>query len=102
MIMNKFTPGPWEVVREEDAYAGEFEGASLPFVTNIGPFHIEWHDDLNANNADRIEADIALMAAAPDLLEALQRLLKGEDDEYLTPQGLRNLARAAIAKATGV
>jgi hypothetical protein len=42
-----------------------------------------------------------VFAAAPELLEALQRLLKGEDDEYLTPQGLRNLARAAIAKATG-
>ena len=42
-----------------------------------------------------------LIAVAPDLLDALQRLLNAENDEYLTPIGVRNLARAAIAKATG-
>lgn len=42
-----------------------------------------------------------LVSAAPDLLEALQRLLNAENDEYLTPIGVRDLARAAIAKALG-
>lgn len=35
-----------------------------------------------------------------ELTSSVERLIKG-DDPYLTPQGLRNLARAAIAKATG-
>ena len=44
-------------------------------------------------------ADAKLRAAAPDLLEALTRLLD-DDEANLTLQGRRNLARAAIAKAT--
>lgn len=40
------------------------------------------------------------MLAGPELLEALRRLLD-DGDEHLTPQGRKNLARAAIAKATG-
>lgn len=36
-----------------------------------------------------------------ELLEALKRLLNADHDEYLTQQGLRNLAKAAIAKAEG-
>lgn len=46
------------------------------------------------------EGNAKLLAAAPDLLEALRRLLD-DNDEYLTPQGRKILAREAIAKATG-
>jgi hypothetical protein len=51
---------------------------------------VKLHDQYNAY----------LIAAAPELLEALQRLLNADSDPYLTVQGLRNLAREAIAKAT--
>lgn len=36
-----------------------------------------------------------------ELMEALKRLLNAEHDEYLTPQGVRNFAKAAIAKVEG-
>jgi len=48
-----------------------------------------------------IHPDARLIAAAPELLEALKRLLNADHDEYLTPQGVRNFAKAAIAKAEG-
>lgn len=51
-------------------------------------------------------ADARLIAAAPDLLEALTRIAKVTDvgAETITPiyiKSLRNLARAVIAKAEG-
>jgi hypothetical protein len=101
----KHTPGPWTL---------ETVTTSVGICHKIGPFppknqseklrHACLYADYpsTSNPADQeLLANARLIAAAPELLEALQRLLKGEDDEYLTPQGLRNLARAAIAKATG-
>lgn len=98
----KHTPGPWEIIREQD-YDGTGE---TTFVTQIGPFHIEFHDDLNKGMPDRIEADISLFAAAPPLFAALQGLFNGgyfiasasdaEDDTRLKKDAI-----AAIAKALG-
>lgn len=48
------------------------------------------------------EADHArLIAAAPELLEALQRYVVGDETEARTDNNLYRTARAAIAKATG-
>jgi hypothetical protein len=71
----RHTQAPWEVIRELD----EDSASETSFVTQIGPFHIEWHDDLNKGNPERIEADIALASAAPKLLAALQRLIAIDD-----------------------
>jgi hypothetical protein len=87
----KHTPGPW--VFDEDE-CSEIPALHLYCADSKNPFH-------GSRSEEELKANARLIAAAPELLEALQRLLKGEDDEYLTPQGLRNLARAAIAKATG-
>jgi hypothetical protein len=58
----------------------------------------------NKEAAARIEADCRLIAAAPDLLEAVQKLLTyGTFDDYPNTSewyAVRD-ARAAIAKATG-
>lgn len=66
----------------------------------IAPFpgrkhHADWC-------ADVTHPDMRLMAAAPDLLEALH-LIAGTDpiDAALDPQRAVRVARAAIAKATG-
>jgi hypothetical protein len=116
MIEIKHTAGPWEVEREIDAEDDD----SMMFVTKIGPFHIEWHEDLNQNNPDRIEADIALASSAPELLEALKALLmqqttvevlgewEATDTNFRHRKEVRARVdavnaqcRAAIAKATG-
>lgn len=55
---------------------------------------------LSSRRDDRAEADARLIAAAPDLLKALEELLEVTDFHEL--YGSRTeAARAAIAKATG-
>jgi hypothetical protein len=98
--MSEHTPGPWEA-REgwEEVYgpavytAGAHETQPLAAVHEVG----------NPN----AKADARLIAAAPDLLAALDHLsghasttyhMCGTDEEWM--EGLR-AARAAIAKATG-
>jgi len=85
--MSAHTPGPWSTYvnkwPDEIVIRSMFQDGSeraKVATTNHG----------NAN----------LIAAAPELLEALIRLLDDED-EHLTLQGRKNLARAAIAKAGG-
>ena len=88
----KHTPGPWladgaSVYEERDDFSVicNFWSSSLP----------EW------------EANARLIAAAPDLLEALEQLVIEYDDVELAdaePSSLTaafNAARAAIAKAKG-
>lgn len=82
----KHTPGQWVARLDPNAYLQD--GWCVGVEDNI--------DEVAVCS----EKDAHLIAAAPDLLDALQRLLNAEHDEYLTPHGLRNLARAAIAKAT--
>ena len=92
MAEAKHTPGPWladgaSVYEERDDFSVicNFWSSSLP----------EW------------EANARLIAAAPDLLEALEQLVIEYDDVELAnaePSSLTaafNAARAAIAKAKG-
>ena len=92
--MSKHTPGPWSyigngdvVARSENYCGGEKDIASV-FLT--------------ANDED--EANSRLIAAAPDLLEALREVLNNPAGDYDASDGYENAvkqARAAIAKATG-
>lgn len=73
----------------------------------------EHYINQDGTSVEQSDADGRLLAAAPDLLEALRLLLAGCPDEtYQTCQRLRKaevehlngaimLAKAAIAKATG-
>lgn len=86
--MSKHTPGPWNV-GHEDENTGEIEVISdgRPYVCLVLPGAI---DEVTPANA-------RLIAAAPELLEALQRLVDAVDPES-TGWGE---AVAVIAKATG-
>lgn len=96
--MSAHTPGPWVYGDWINRAKGVHDGAGWVEVwsqsdpDNCLPIVACKHQDELAN--------ARLISAAPELLEALIRLLDDED-EHLTLQGRKNLARAAIAKAGG-
>lgn len=80
------TPGPWQIGEADDGF----------FVANGVD-----HDICQRVNTS---ADARLIAAAPDLLEALWAMVTSfHAVEYMEShmQDSANMARAAIAKATG-
>jgi len=97
--MSKHTPGPWTFVPDdrEDGILGVVWGEGWPIA--------EIYSDIL--DPEEAEADTRLIAAAPELLAALQGLYADQVD-YLTLNNLGGMdnhwmkaARAAIAKATG-
>ena len=96
--MSKYTPGPWFVDRHgaPTVYAESLNGGGmLQEVAACGSTEVWTHQEANAR----------LIAAAPELLEALQsivRSLSDQDDEGLIEHAEPMIAaRAAIAKALG-
>lgn len=114
----KHTAGPW-LVKVDGTSTGRW-----PVIYTAGPYYddgssrevcdletVEISDGpcqggewVRRDNADEIEANARLIAAAPELLEALQSVLKHcPADPDTTPSflGAWHKAEAAIAKATG-
>ena len=91
--MRKHTPGPWHF---DAVFSLLLFGRK-----NIGPWDDEsiWPADDSMNMPD--EDDAHLITAAPDLLEALENLLKVHEGEGGTQHHAGDIARAAIAKAKG-
>lgn len=106
--MSKHTPGPW-------AYALEYGPSvtELPRITTVArcanyviglPSEYPGGNYRDGDPSGDEEADARLIAAAPDLLEALKSAVAAMEphmagDGYLAVRV--GLARAAIAKATG-
>ena len=89
------TPGPWayivpdgHVVRHPQIYS------------DFGPVaNATW---LGENKLDQLNANARLIAAAPELLEALEEIVSAADgDGWSQLDADLRKARAAIAKATG-
>lgn len=99
--MASHTPGPWKVVREEDPRGSDdlvIFGADGSRITTM-------EFSLAEPEADRAQLDAALIAAAPDLLEALidlysctEKMEGVADDHWYTTL---EKAKAALAKAGG-
>ncbi|EQA1703501.1 hypothetical protein ACXYXE_004104 [Cronobacter dublinensis] len=99
-MKGNFTPGPWEwwtsnsFLRLSSQATGKDGGVIDSYAMSDG------HTSLSVSMAD-----MALIAAAPDLLEALQLSVKAMQEGRLVsyPEwyGTINKARAAIAKAIG-
>jgi len=98
MTKKKWTPGPW-------GYAEYYSGARNEYGVGPSEFDTVAHvrhgsDDI----AGSCKANAALIAAAPDLYEALKRMeshfrmLQPEMDE---PGSVMFQARAALKKARG-
>lgn len=116
--MSKHTPGPW-VVSEGRSIQAAWETHEIVQVCSISVSH--WstdptHDDVplnrqrNTRMALEATANSHLIAASPELLEALKAMLNALPRSKVHPAGYTNgkqdkandLARAAIAKAEGV
>jgi hypothetical protein len=83
------TPGPWTFTAGEYLYVnGKDEAGKRVYITQRD------HRFQSKTNQERIVADCRLIAAAPDLLAALQVI--SNNDPYAAL-----IARAAISKATG-
>lgn len=103
MSETKFTPGPWRTVRPSDnptkLYVRDCGGliAEGPF-----PSHYEGQDERFAKEVDQYEANARLIAAAPELYEALDQILDDMGNDGLSCcQAAKDQARAALAKARG-
>jgi NADH dehydrogenase FAD-containing subunit len=86
--MSAHTKGTW---RQGGDGSAVFSGAR--FVASVFPMRDE--------NAEELEANVRLIAAAPELLEALSRYIQQDEQMQLTENNLYRTAKAAIAKATG-
>lgn len=101
--MSKHTPGPWTYQRWFDAFdlnpsdVGIEDIQQVPIVRVAGP-----NDETVASASDLFEfkeADAKLIAAAPDLLEALEYIM-GNPETMLAPSAIYK-AHKAIKKAKG-
>lgn len=103
MSASKRTPGPWRASCRSVAYSdGEWPEDEFLQWEVEGPRY-------PTGRGDFFQADALLIAAAPELLEALQTLLPMLDEWHEAyPESVgdkelpaRRLAHAAIMKATG-
>lgn len=70
MSKNKFTPGPWELITDEEEMY--YVGGGYPFVKVADNRYIVFE----GRNAEEAIANAALTSAAPELLEALELIIK--------------------------
>lgn len=105
----KHTPGPWAVEYIGDKLASETMSDAT--VCIVGDYRIVVKDQPSYEFHGNDEDDARLIAAAPDLLAALQTCLTAEEERRATlkpgapattyTENRIELIRAAIAKAEG-
>ena len=91
--MSKHTPGPWFVDHKSPFLVRAGDDIDGRHIAHIGPANYTPRFDVDEPNAK-------LIAAAPDLLEALYEIINDGGKFVMTNETHRK-ARAAIAKARG-
>jgi hypothetical protein len=94
MSNTKHTPGPWIIDRDGFNDPGALDGGD-----NLRRV-LRW-DAFARRHTDEAEANARLIAAAPELLDALQVMAKTFEGLAAIHNDAYRQARAAIAKATG-
>lgn len=104
---NKFTPGPWEVVTGPHVAESGGDGRSVALIQRMGherhptkPHSLQRWDRTD----EECERIARLIAAAPEMLEALEHIMLMFEDlehEGIKLQSTRMRVKSAIAKATG-
>lgn len=96
--MSKHTPGPWKYGRPWSLSYGCGLWLVTAESTDRGKANVLMQGDCqNHLSAEEAEANARLIAAAPDLLEALQAVVRVADRKTAE----FDLARAALSRATG-
>ena len=95
MEKQQHTPGPWAYI-VPDGYVVRHP----QIYSDFGPVaNATW---LGENKLDQLKSNARLIAAAPDMLEALEEIVSAADgDGWSQLDADLRKARAAIAKATG-
>ena len=97
MSENKWTPGPWQLTDLGDY--GDFDGLSRVILGDDMRFAAV---HAGGPNHEENDANARLIAAAPDMAEALRRIEEGcSFPEDNVQRACRDVARAALAKARG-
>lgn len=99
--MSKHTPGPWTTKFRR--HVNFEENSHIHLLTDKEGFNIgllsSWVNDPETKL--EAKANALLIAAAPDLLEALEELLLAWDECQNPRDGVAEHARSAIARAKG-
>ena len=94
-----FTPGPWFVSMKPD---WDEDGGMGPDVYDCDGGVFAFVDDEPETIARPFcEADARLIAAAPEMLEALERLVEAAGPQMAEPDLALEFARTVIRKARG-
>lgn len=106
-MTTKFTPGPWHTGEPFAIFPGAplrfhvSQAAGAPYTPNYSDVANLSAETIPGEKLEIQRANARLIAAAPDLLEALRELYESLDSCVdLTPERMWK-ARAAITKATG-
>ena len=106
--MKTHTPGPWSVYQPESIDTC-YEGEDNPATIRAGGTHVATIPGMRPQLSKRSLANAHLIASAPDLLAALSGIFDHAErtdaadlaEIWSRMDDIRNLARAAISKATG-
>ena len=111
MSDTKFTPGPWVIENGFDVFGplGGESGDGIACDSNDGWQIAEVGDYLTTVNGELVQlgfgpqrANLALIAAAPELYGALTEIMALESRDRIMPMGDEwGRARSALAKARG-
>lgn len=96
-MTDKFTSGPWFITGRQTKYIeARIGGGMLQEIAAVGPTAED------SGYGEQQSANAALIAAAPELLQALERYLECDPAQSVGGDTPANQARAAIAKARGL
>jgi hypothetical protein len=90
--MSEFTPGPWRIGR----FAWTVEAGREDYPALIANVHGQMQGKAGSGDT-QLDANARLIAAAPELLEALEAISR----ESQATTRIRSMAENAIAKARG-
>ena len=99
--MTQHTPGPWAI--RKGVYGALYVGPAK--LDHPGQDLVAYAADRGRDLLAQRAADAALIAAAPDMLAALQDIMaesSRDDDDHDVIATIQGICRAAIAKAKGV